>query len=183
VANSRTTILQQHNGAHTIGRQAPERAPAKAIHVPSNKDLPQYTHLAPPLAATQIKPANPTWEAFNRADADEEHLHDPKKSATDAEKDLKEFFQQAFDGREDGEEEEPIDMADAIVDGFQDDVTLLPHQIVGRKWMAEREAGKKRGGILADDMGLGKTIQTLTRIVEGRPKKTDRQDGWAASTL
>jgi SNF2 family DNA or RNA helicase len=30
---------------------------------------------------------------------------------------------------------------------------------------------------------LGKTIQTLVRVVDGRPKKSDKQDGWAAGTL
>lgn len=30
---------------------------------------------------------------------------------------------------------------------------------------------------------LGKTIQTLTRIVEGRPRKRDKEDGWDAPTL
>lgn len=30
---------------------------------------------------------------------------------------------------------------------------------------------------------LGKTIQTITRIMDGRPKKADKADGWAASTL
>lgn len=49
--------------------------------------------------------------------------------------------------------EEEVDMADAIVDGFKEGITLLPHQIVGRAWMKERETGKKAGGILADDMG------------------------------
>jgi hypothetical protein len=46
-----------------------------------------------------------------------------------------------------------IDMAEAIVPGFKDEVVLLPHQIIGRKWMAERESGKRTGGMLADDMG------------------------------
>ena len=46
-----------------------------------------------------------------------------------------------------------IDMDEAIVPGFKDGIVLLPHQIIGRKWMAEREAGKRTGGILADDMG------------------------------
>ncbi|KAJ2919706.1 hypothetical protein MD484_g704, partial [Candolleomyces efflorescens] len=55
---------------------------------------------------------------------------------------------------------------DAIVPGFREGIRLLPHQIVGRAWMKDRETGKKAGGILADDMGLGKTIQTLVRIVE-----------------
>ncbi|KAI0267408.1 SNF2 family N-terminal domain-containing protein [Gloeopeniophorella convolvens] len=74
-------------------------------------------------------------------------------------------------------------MSKAIVEGFREGMRLLPHQIIGRTWMAERESGKKLGGILADDMGLGKTIQTLTRIVDGRPRKSDIQDGWAAATL
>ena len=42
---------------------------------------------------------------------------------------------------------------DAKVEGFREGVMLLPHQIKSRQWMAERESGKKTGGILADDMG------------------------------
>ena len=49
--------------------------------------------------------------------------------------------------------EEEIDMSESVVPGFRDGILLLPHQIVGRKWMAERETGKRTGGILADDMG------------------------------
>ncbi|KAH9941545.1 SNF2 family N-terminal domain-containing protein [Amylocystis lapponica] len=76
-----------------------------------------------------------------------------------------------------------VSMDDALVDGFRDGFKLLPHQVVGRHWMADRESGKKLGGILADDMGLGKTIQTITRILEGRPTKKDKKDGWSAATL
>ncbi|RXW23200.1 hypothetical protein EST38_g2656 [Candolleomyces aberdarensis] len=72
---------------------------------------------------------------------------------------------------------------DSIVPGFREGIKLLPHQIVGRTWMKDRETGKKAGGILADDMGLGKTIQTLSRIVEGKPHKSDRDDGWSGCTL
>lgn len=97
--------------------------------------------------------------------------------------------------------ETEIDMKDAIVKGFKDDIRLLPHQILGRSWMRDREdvTKKRSGGILADDMGyifnsdnfifvsynnsLGKTIQTLTRVVEGRAHKSDRDDGWSAATL
>lgn len=46
-----------------------------------------------------------------------------------------------------------IDMSQAIVEGFRENVILLPHQVLGRLWMGERETGKKMGGILADDMG------------------------------
>ncbi|KAJ7311499.1 SNF2 family DNA-dependent ATPase [Mycena albidolilacea] len=78
-----------------------------------------------------------------------------------------------------------IDPEDKIVDGFHEDIELMPHQVLGRIWMRDREdvTKKRAGGILADDMGLGKTIQTLTRIVEGRPRKRDREDGWDAPTL
>ncbi|KAH9847016.1 SNF2 family N-terminal domain-containing protein [Lenzites betulinus] len=72
---------------------------------------------------------------------------------------------------------------DALVEGFRDGVKLLPHQIKSRTFMADRESGKKNGGILADDMGLGKTISTLTRILDGRPTKKDKSAGYAGSTL
>ncbi|KAL6306911.1 SNF2 family N-terminal domain-containing protein [Sparassis latifolia] len=74
-----------------------------------------------------------------------------------------------------------VSQEDAAVEGLRSE--LLPHQVVGRKWMADRESGKKTGGILADDMGLGKTIQAITRIVEGRATKKDKKEGWSASTL
>ena len=47
------------------------------------------------------------------------------------------------------------------------DVTLLPHQIAGVRWMLAREAEDAdvcRGGILGDDMGLGKTFQTIALL-------------------
>ncbi|KAJ3820759.1 SNF2 family N-terminal domain-containing protein [Lentinula raphanica] len=74
---------------------------------------------------------------------------------------------------------------DAIVEGFKKDCTLLDHQVIGKKWMKHREDSnlKRTGGILADDMGLGKTIQALACIVEGRPQKTDQEDGWDPVTL
>lgn len=66
----------------------------------------------------------------------------------DADKALRDLMS---DVRNDMHEE--IDMSEAIVPGFREGIVLLPHQIVGRKWMAERESGKRTGGILADDMG------------------------------
>ena len=44
---------------------------------------------------------------------------------------------------------------DTMVEGFREDVMLLPHQVESRRWMAQRESGVggKAGGILADDMG------------------------------
>lgn len=43
-----------------------------------------------------------------------------------------------------------VDMNDAVVEGFDENIRLMPHQIQGRAWMRERETGKKAGGILAD---------------------------------
>lgn len=110
--------------------------------------------------------------------------YEPRRTAAEAEKDLQDLLQQSFDGKEDGKNaHDDIDMSQATVEGFREGIRLLPHQIAGRVWMTERESGKKSGGILADDMGLGKTIQALTRIVDGRPRKSDAEDGWAAATL
>ncbi|KAG6815677.1 hypothetical protein H0H87_012343 [Tephrocybe sp. NHM501043] len=94
-------------------------------------------------------------------------------------------LRELMSGGMDQELENEVDMEDATVKGFRKDIKLLPHQIIGRAWMKEREdpAKKRYGGILADDMGLGKTIQTLTRITEGRARKSDRDDGWSATTL
>lgn len=92
-------------------------------------------------------------------------------SQSEAQKALQDLVADAY-----AHEEEEIDQKDAIVEGFAEGIKLLPHQILGRKWMAEREVGKKTGGILADDMGLGKTIQTLVRIWEGMPSKKEQKD-------
>lgn len=52
--------------------------------------------------------------------------------------------------------EAEIDMEEANVKGFKEGIQLLPHQILGRAWMRDREdvTKKRTGGILADDMGL-----------------------------
>lgn len=47
------------------------------------------------------------------------------------------------------------------------------HQVVGVKWMLEREADDEvSGGILADEMGLGKTIQFLGLIKNSKKSHT-----------
>ena len=48
---------------------------------------------------------------------------------------------------------------------------LLPFQREGTSWMYEQETKKAtKGGILADEMGMGKTLQTMTLVVDHRPK-------------
>jgi len=94
-----------------------------------------------------------------------------------------------------------IKEGDEIVEKFASDFRLLRHQIQAKEWMKERETGRSHGGILADDMGLvlfpvvatdwkvdfrtslGKTIQTLVRIVEGKPHKSDKSKGYIPATL
>ncbi|KAH9974278.1 SNF2 family N-terminal domain-containing protein [Lactifluus volemus] len=150
------TISDDDDRAKSIVARS-RTGPAQPIHIPSNADLP---HNDPSRATGH-------WETSH-----------------EGREDLQDLLQQSFDGKEDGEvAHDDIDMSKAIVEGFREGIRLLPHQVVGRDWMAERESGKKYGGILADDMGLGKTIQTLTRIVDGRPRKSDGDDGWAATTL
>ncbi|KAF8752293.1 SNF2 family N-terminal domain [Rhizoctonia solani] len=103
---------------------------------------------------------------------------DFKSTPDDAQRALKELVEGAIGAGLDG-----LDMKDATVKGFREGITLMPHQVQGRAWMRERETGKKCGGILADDMGLGKTIQTLTRVVEGKPTEEDRDNGYTGGTL
>ncbi|KAG1743712.1 SNF2 family N-terminal domain-containing protein [Suillus paluster] len=173
----RTTIVissdeesEEHNNfvVDTLKQALPLPPPQRTavpapIHVPSNRDI-----LSGPS-----KP-NPVADAPQQA-----YVYEPRMSATETEKALRALVEDSVTPDEDIE----VDMEEAIVEGFQDGITLLPHQILGRAWMRDKETGKKRGGILADDMGLGKTIQTLTRIVDGRAKKSDKADGWAATTL
>ncbi|KAI9000358.1 SNF2 family N-terminal domain-containing protein [Hyaloraphidium curvatum] len=50
-------------------------------------------------------------------------------------------------------------------------VRLMPHQLVGLRFLVGQErASARRGGILADDMGLGKTVQTIALILANRPR-------------
>ncbi|KAH7910542.1 SNF2 family N-terminal domain-containing protein [Hygrophoropsis aurantiaca] len=153
--------------AMSMPQPQPSKPAGIPIHIPSNRDI-QYSKPEPP---------NVLWETFDAPD--EKNLYDPRTSAAEAEKALRDLVE----GTTAEVDTVEIDMSEAVVEGFRDGITLLPHQILGRAWMRERESGKKTGGILADDMGLGKTIQTLTRIVEGRAKKSDKAEGWAASTL
>jgi hypothetical protein len=52
--------------------------------------------------------------------------------------------------------ETEVNMEEAVVKGFKEGIVLLPHQVLGRSWMRDREdtTKKRTGGILADDMGF-----------------------------
>lgn len=97
-------------------------------------------------------------------------LYDPKTSTQEAEKELQKLLSNSMND-DSGE----IDMRLAVVDGFQEGITLLPHQVAGRVWMTNRER-KARGGILADDMGsvsieMMCVIETDDKIVLEKPSK------------
>ncbi|KAH0578535.1 hypothetical protein H2248_003684 [Termitomyces sp. 'cryptogamus'] len=159
----------------TIDLSSPVRFVSKPtpIPIPSNKDF-LLQHSSPAYTYGRVQHT----DTIPIADTSEDNVY---ISPAEAEKAIRELMSGGM-----GQElETEINMDDAIVKGFRQDIKLLPHQVIGRAWMKEREdPSKKRfGGILADDMGLGKTIQTLTRIVEGRARKSDRDDGWAATTL
>lgn len=103
------------------------------VHIPSNRDiLPGPSNF------------NSAVDASHQA-----YVYEPRMSATETEKALRALVEDSITP----DDEIEIDMEEAIVEGFQDGITLLPHQVLGRAWMRDKETGKKRGGILADDMG------------------------------
>ena len=89
----------------------------------------------------------------------------------------------------------PDKLGNPVVPGMK--VSLMQYQLIGVKWMAEREnkpeMGRKvkvdggnkvaygqaktvstvGGGLLADEMGLGKTIQSIALMVHNRPTEDD----------
>ncbi|KIO02504.1 hypothetical protein M404DRAFT_649793 [Pisolithus tinctorius Marx 270] len=167
------SVVSRDKVTNTIERAQPSDFP-KWNRVPAPVELPTNKSFPFSLSTANDDDA----ETFDLPDTRD--VYERPMSAGEAEKAFLALVEDTVGDTDDGVE---IDMKQAVVEGFTDGIVLLPHQVLGRIWMRERESGKKMGGILADDMGLGKTIQTLTRIVEGRPKKSDKADGWAPSTL
>ena len=77
-----------------------------------------------------------------------DNMYDLPMSPADTEKAIRDLVSGAF-----GETEVEVSSEDVTVPGLDPKFKLLLHQVAGRKWMADRESGKKTGGILADDMG------------------------------
>lgn len=200
-----TNVAQQQQNRPTL----PPKFPVPVHYAPGDAipALPVPKHVGIPIALPTNKniprfPQPSVPQQDGGEDGEEVHMPELREeygmmSTSDAEKALRDLMGGAMNDDVGTE----IDMDEAIVEGFQDGIELLPHQILGRAWMRDREdlTKKRTGGILADDMGyiqlisnenlvliccrLGKTIQTLTRIVEGRPHKSDKEDGWSATTL
>ena len=70
----------------------------------------------------------------------------------------------------------PAAPVDLTVQNPRDDISLLPYQVEGVRFMLAREAVGApicRGGILGDDMGLGKTFQCIS-LIKSSPLTTAR---------
>jgi len=124
------------------------KAAGVPIRVPSSKDFP------PAYGQRPMAPARP----FPSRDGEEVNIPDFRDdnifmSPADAEKALRELMGGGMN--QDSDSNVEVDMEEAIVPGFKDGIVLLPHQVLGRTWMREREdiERKRTGGILADDMG------------------------------
>lgn len=103
------------------------------------------TPIAVPTPGSSQPVATPDGtETFNLA-----HIatdpYESRKTTEEAEKDLKDLLEQSIGG-----DDVEVDMEQAIVEGFSKEWKLLAHQVQGRAWLAERESGKKCGGILGD---------------------------------
>ena len=68
----------------------------------------------------------------------------------DADKQMQELLSGAVGDGEDNMGDEKITEGEDQIEGFADDMRLMPHQVRGVRWMRQRESGRKYGGILAD---------------------------------
>ena len=128
---------------------APMKPKAAPIPVPTNRNF------YPPGPSKNPAAASPLIRALDGEQVDFPDVADDKPFMTPAEteKALKELMGGAMNQELDQDIE--IDMTQAKVEGFKEGIELLPHQILGRAWMKDREdiTKKRTGGILADDMG------------------------------
>jgi len=123
-------------------------APGKPIPVPTHR----------PLIPGGFHPAPVGTPAIEVLDGEEIKMPDLQDDygymhPQDAEKALRDLMGGGMNQKLD--EEVEINLDEATVDGFKEGFTLMPHQIIGRTWMRDREdvTRKRSGGILADDMG------------------------------
>lgn len=106
--------------------------------------------MPPPPIATLTVEDDRDGEEVNVPEFSDDHTW---MSAGEAEKALRDLMGGGMNQELDVDVE--IDMSQATVEGFKAGITLLPHQVLGRAWMKDREdfTRKRTGGILADDMG------------------------------
>ncbi|KAK0211484.1 SNF2 family N-terminal domain-containing protein [Armillaria fumosa] len=94
----------------------------------------------------------------------------PVAKADDIEKFLIEAGNaEQFDGNasiNEGLQKLGLDSITSLLPGME--VPLMPHQVIGVAWMAEKEKSSLKGGLLGDDMGLGKTVQMIALMIKNR---------------
>lgn len=114
--------------------------PSKGVPIPVPAKSSLYT---PVPIRTENEPAG---EAIQIPDFVNDRVYMSSKEADEA-------LRQLIEGSVNDDVD--IDMDDATVEGFKPNIKLLPHQVLGRAWMRERENAERKtsGGILADDMG------------------------------
>lgn len=157
--------LQRIDNSKVLQPLQPTRAkPFPASQQHSLKPANSYVAIPPPQAAHAIKPGQPIPIPSNSRYPVQPAAQDQFRdniftqgdmnyvSPAETEKALRELM---TGGMNENLETE-VDTEDAIVKGFKEGITLLPHQVLGRAWMRDREdlSMKRTGGILADDMGL-----------------------------
>jgi hypothetical protein len=120
----------------------------KPIPVPTNRPLMPGSLQPRPIGIPAIEVLDGEEVKMPDLQDDYGYMH-----PQDAEKALRDLMGGGMNQELDDEVE--IDLDEATVDGFKEGFTLMPHQILGRAWMRDREdlTKKRTGGILADDMG------------------------------
>ena len=145
--------------------------PKPYIGIPPSKS---NAFLHPPPIATLTTEDDRDGEVVNVPDFRDDNTY---MSAVEAEKALRELIGGGMNQELDADIE--IDMSQATVEGFKPEFRLLPHQVLGRAWMKDREdvSKKRNGGILADDMGYFISIFTIfTRLILFRQSRQDYTD-------
>lgn len=134
--------FQRYHNDRPIGHQQ------HVAHSPSAFTRPVFQHKAVAIAAsTEVKPAPD--EQNDREEFDLQAVRiaaeDMDRYHGDAEKHMRELLAGAI-----GDADEGIAEGEDVIEGFAENVRLMPHQVRGVRWMRDRETGRKYGGILAD---------------------------------
>jgi hypothetical protein len=111
------------------------------------KDYAKHVNgINPPVSAPPADPA-PNEEEGERFELNSANItaKDLERVEGDSEKHMRELLSGAI-----GEVEVDVKDGDDVVEGFSESVRLMPHQVMGVKWMRGREKNRKYGGILAD---------------------------------
>lgn len=129
---------KSHGASRDVLHPQPKSSPFRPwpLGVTSHNSRPHQPHTGRPAAEEDgevydLRTANITAE-------------DMQVYHGDAEKHMRELLSGAI-GDDDAVEE-----GSDVIEGFNEGVRLMPHQVRGVQWMKKRETGRNTGGILAD---------------------------------